>query len=350
MASEQPKEIAEPKKPRIVVPVKAQSKRTSWLGGLFGGGDEDEHQKRLKAEYDREVLLDPIRTASKRKGFLFKKPVGISHSRGWKRRLFVLRENSLCYFEGTEQGQTMIAPWKLRGSIQLSPESKVHLANFADVKFGFEVVTGSATCRMHSSGATDTIEWVYAIRSVISILSKTARANPSEPDPFDTNKSVQAEQLLTNALTQVKSGTPAAPTIRKVPSLQGYYEKDGTANGNSGGTPSSPTPSTLVTPATASSGTKSPTANSTTTTSAASTSPLNLPPRSPLSAHTPSSAQSVASTSVTPTPNSAPARRYSLTTPTPPQSTVETPVRRASLTQAIPLSSFSGTPSKNSVT
>ncbi len=66
------------------------------------------------------------------------------------------------------------------------------------------MVTGPATCRMHSSGATDTIEWVYAIKKVLDNFrvaalqqqqqqsSTPAVSIPSSPTPNPNGQSVRA--------------------------------------------------------------------------------------------------------------------------------------------------------------
>ncbi len=92
-------------------------------------------EKRLKDEHDREIAMDPTKGNMARRGWLFKKPVGISFSSSWKKRLFVLRQHSLAYFEMPESG---VGRAVLKGSIQLAPYSKVHVQGIGGLILYFQ--------------------------------------------------------------------------------------------------------------------------------------------------------------------------------------------------------------------
>lgn len=224
-------------------------------------------------------------------GYLAKRPVGFSLTRGWKERLFVLRPQSLDYYEVNNGGgggaeaatpsatppdgspalsrsvsSSSIGPVSsssyLRGSVVLDAHTTVVAANYGpEAPFGFEVTTREKHSKLQARDETERQAWMADLLAVVSCIkrgvdpavlvpnSDAAAALQADSSPGDATAAgsftldpdlvTNANFLLQSALERLPEPSPTAALAAAAVEADGAKASSGGSNSNDSATATS---------------------------------------------------------------------------------------------------------------
>jgi len=222
-------------------------------------------------------------------GYLAKRPVGFSLTRGWKERLFVLRPQSLDYYEVNNGGgggaeaatpsatppdgspalsrsvsSSSIGPVSsssyLRGSVVLDAHTTVVAANYGpEAPFGFEVTTREKHSKLQARDETERQAWMADLLAVVSCIkrgvdpavlvpnSDAAAALQADSSPedapaagsftLDPDLVTNANFLLQSALERLPEPSPTAALAAAAVEADGAKASNGGSNSSNDGAP-----------------------------------------------------------------------------------------------------------------
>ena len=102
-------------------------------------------------------------------GFLVKRAV--KSGGNWKRRFFVLGENSLTYYTDEAGARRGTSP---KGDILFTADSTVSPRDVESIAFCFAIVTPEKTLYVAAQGEAEMADWIAAVRASIEALSTSA--------------------------------------------------------------------------------------------------------------------------------------------------------------------------------
>ena len=89
----------------------------------------------------------------------------------WKRRFFVLGENSLTYYTDEAGARRGTSP---KGDILFTADSTVSPRDVESIAFCFAIVTPAKTLYVAAQGEAEMADWIAAVRASIEALSTSA--------------------------------------------------------------------------------------------------------------------------------------------------------------------------------
>jgi alkylated DNA nucleotide flippase Atl1 len=159
-----------------------------------------------------------------KRGYLYKKPIGFSLNKGWKKRLFLLRPQQLDFYNIKD---TLTAPASsssssavssppssssiqligtYRGSIPIDSSTTIQLKEYSDAIWAFELKGPTVKARLNALSEMDRNEWIEAISKCIARMQNVRLSVGGWGGSAENgnNPLTRANEMLRGALEQAE--------------------------------------------------------------------------------------------------------------------------------------------------